>query len=120
MNKPVTRIEEIPTTGNIYLPPLDPQNDGTLNNGEKRLLSEACGMKWQDIQLAFQAASSMPDDAPDEAKIAALGNLDIADWEYGVGRVQLRRISMAADVPANAERTVIVHETVAVDPTPAG
>ena len=87
-----------------------------LNNGEKRVLSQECKMPFQRLivkfQHIFEASESEEEGAAERAMEET--DVDIADFEYGLGRIALRRISMAADVPANAERVLFV-----TDPTTA-
>lgn len=122
MTKPdpvaIRRADDIPADGTIYL---DAPTFEGLNNGEKRIMAQECGMPYQRLSHAmsvmYQAAKD--EGLDDEAKVAALtqGDLDTANVEYGLGRIALRRLSMSADIPENAERVALISPK--TDPTPA-
>ena len=81
-----------------------------LNNGEKRIVSQETGVSMQQLFRAIQAA---------EGKMADADGFDVADIEYALGRIGLRRTyGVEADTPSNADRVTLTM-AVGVDPTPA-
>ena len=100
-------MAEVPGQGPIRLTVKFDVNE--LLTGEQLIISEEIGISLQEFaEIAKEAKGEM----------SALRGFDIARFNYALGRIGLRRqYGRDADIPENAERVLLVSET--VDPTPA-